>query len=57
MKRMNFKRSRAGLALRVVSYEVDAGWLERIHKAVEKESSKGPGDVIVIDHIEMPTPN
>jgi uncharacterized protein (TIGR03435 family) len=21
------------------------------------ESSKGPGDVIVIDHIELPTPN
>jgi hypothetical protein len=38
---MNIRRSRTGLALRVVSLEVNAGWLERIHRAIEKEIERG----------------
>jgi hypothetical protein len=38
---MSIGRTRTGLALRIVSYEVDAGWLERIQKAIEKEIARG----------------
>jgi hypothetical protein len=29
------------LGLRLISYEVDAGWSERVHKAIEKEIARG----------------
>ena len=29
------------LGLRLIAYEVDAGWSERVHKAIEKEIARG----------------
>jgi hypothetical protein len=38
---MGTRRTRSSLALRIVSLQADAGWLERIHRALEKEIARG----------------
>ncbi len=33
---MGIRRTRSSLALRIVSLQADAGWLERIHRPLKK---------------------